>query len=175
MQRGKWITPCRKIAFAIANVDLLSLCWRGVLHCKHKVPGIFQTSRWSAVLSTIRRSRKKFTGSWTNRQMAWGSMPDLNVYTQDSHSKCGVIITRSVCRRFHCQADPSSVADLPVEKSGNAFKPLKDIEEIQKILPHRWAFKVSLMPVHEHMAVLAVFVKRIEVSSSVQIPFPPPW
>ncbi|KAK9813695.1 hypothetical protein WJX73_003929 [Symbiochloris irregularis] len=42
---------------------------------------------------------------------------------------------RSVTR-----AEAAPAADSALEKSGNAFKPLKDIEEIQKLLPHRFPF-----------------------------------
>ena len=40
---------------------------------------------------------------------------------------------------MHAEAEAEAAAPdtLPIERSGNAFKPLKDIEAIKKILPHR--------------------------------------
>ena len=43
--------------------------------------------------------------------------------------------------RASAVAEAPDAVEIPLEKTGPAFEPLKDIESIQEILPHRCVFE----------------------------------
>ncbi len=49
-------------------------------------------------------------------------------------------LSRSVPVRASAVAEAPDAVETPLEKTGPAFEPLKDIEAIQEILPHRYVF-----------------------------------
>ena len=99
-----------------ANCQLVIMAIVG-LHSRTAVPACRLTSQPScpAVLRTSRQHSHRQASSSTARQP---------------------FVVRA-------EAEAAPAADLPLERSGNSFTALKDIEAIKKVLPHRWGMFID--------------------------------